>query len=80
MMQNPVSDQSFMDMPLLRIADVKTDIRSMFVGFVFQLATELKNILFKFPLELFYVTFISFIAFESIPCRKEILRRNYFFK
>ena len=80
MMQNSVPDQSFMYVSLFRIADVEAGIWPVLVGFVFQLATEPKDILFKVPLKLLHVMSVSLIAFENVPCRKEILRRNYFFK
>lgn len=68
MMQNPIPNQSFMDVPLLRIMDVKADIWSVLIGFIAQFATKLKYILFEMPFESPHITFISFVAFESVPC------------
>jgi len=51
MVQDPVSDSRLVNVPPLRIVDIKTLIRTMSIGLVFQFPVKLKNILFQIFLE-----------------------------
>ena len=78
MVQNPVTDGSFMDMPLFRIADIKAAVRPVPVGPVPQIPIKLKDIGFQMPLKQAHISFISLTLFELLPSCKQVLRRNNF--
>jgi len=76
-MQNPVADSRFVNMPLLRIADIETVIWAMAIGFIFQIAMQLKKISLKVPLELRDIQLVALVFFKNFPCIEEILHRYY---
>jgi hypothetical protein len=75
-MQHPISDIRFMDMALLRIADIKAVVTAMAVGSAFQTTMKLKNILFEIPLKIHDISFIPLVPLKTFPRLKEIFRRN----
>ena len=76
MMQNTVANSRFMNVTLFRIVDVKAVIRTMTVGFVFQIPMKLKKVFLKMSLKFRYVRFVAFIRFECLPSLKEIFWGN----
>lgn len=59
------------------VVNPKTIVGSVFICFVAQVATQLKNILLDFLLKLGNVRLIPLVALEHLPCRKESLCGNY---
>ncbi len=66
--QHPVPHRRFVDVPLLRVADVEALVRAVLVGLVFQLAVEAEDVLLKMPLEPHDIGLIPFSPLEGIPC------------
>ena len=79
-MQHAVAHRGFVYMSALRIGDEEAGIGAMLVSFVTQIAVQLKNMLLNFLLEIHYVYFISLIAFEYVPRRKQMLGRGHVLK
>src|SRR6266481_524486 len=74
-MKNSVAHIGFMDMTLLRIADIEAVIRAVAVRSVFEVAVKLKNILLEIPLEFRDIRLLAFVRLERFPRFEEILRR-----
>lgn len=68
MMQYAVADSGLVNMSLLWVLNIKTGIRAMLVGLVFELAVKLEDILFEVPFERQHVPLVSFAALKDIPC------------
>ena len=67
MMQNAVANFCLVNVPLFRIANIKTGIRSVLVCFISKIAVELKDVFLDVPLETDHVPLVSFIALKGIP-------------
>jgi len=67
MVQYAVADSCLVNMPLFRIANIKTGIQAMPVCFILELPVQLKDILLKMPLELHYIRLLPLVAFKSLP-------------
>lgn len=70
MVQNPISDSSFMNMPKLRISNIKTFVISMSVNLRFDISAQLKNILFKIFLKEQYISLATFSFPKLSPSQK----------
>ncbi len=70
MVQNAISHARLMDMPQLRVLDVKVGVRSMPISLIAQTTVKAENILFKFFLKGEYVLLHALSALEFVPCRK----------
>ena len=70
--QYPISNRGFMDMPRLRISNPKTAIRPVLIFLGLQIMMQIKDIFFEFPLKSLHILTITFIAFEGIPSGKKI--------
>ena len=73
MVQNPVAHRCFMDMSPLRVVYVKANICSMHVCLVFQIAVQLKDVLFEIFLKQQDVFFVPLATPKFIPCQKQVL-------
>lgn len=78
MVQNPVADGGFVNMPLLGITDIKAPIRPMAIYTIAQIPVKLEYIRFQMPLESGDVNFVPFARFEIFPSGKKVLWCNYF--
>lgn len=73
-MEQPIPNHSFVNMPLLGILNIEAFVGTMLVGFVFQFTMEPENVFFKVPLKSKDIGFISLVRTEFIPGRKKIFR------
>jgi len=69
-----VADGRFVNMPQLRIANIKIDILAMPISFMHQIAMELKNIIAETPFKKLDIGFFPLSAFEIVPRLEKILR------
>lgn len=76
-MQNPIPDSRFMDMPLLRVADIKPFIRSVLIRLIFQFAMQAKNILLAIHLKFHHIQLLALVAAEHFPSGKQVLGRDH---
>ena len=80
MMQNAVSDSSFVNVSTLWIINIKTSLSTMLVGLIFQVSRKVENILFKVLLEGLNINFLSLVGLEFFPSTKQVLRFDNFIK
>jgi hypothetical protein len=73
---DPVSDGGFMDMPQLRITNIKIDILAVSISFMDQIAMKLKNIIPETPFKKLDIVFFTLPAFKLVPCFEKILYRD----
>jgi hypothetical protein len=76
-MQNTVSHYRLVYSATLGIVNPKAIVGAVLIGFVPQVATQLKDVLFDLLFKLGNIGFIPLVAFENFPCRKEVLCGNY---
>jgi len=76
-MQHPVAHRRLVYPAALRVMNPKSVIWPVLVGFVVQVAAQLKNMLLDFLLKLGNVRLIPLVTLEHFPCRKEVLCGNY---
>jgi hypothetical protein len=69
-----------MDMSALGVIDKEVTIAAMFVGLVFQVSAQFKNVLLEILLKRHHVFFASLATFELVPCQKQILWVDNFCK
>jgi hypothetical protein len=69
-----VADGGFMDMPQLRITNVKIDILAVSISFMDQIAMKLKNFITETPFKKLDIGLLPFPAFEIVPRLEKILR------
>lgn len=79
-MEQSVTNRSFVNMTTLWIVDEKRKISSMIVGTAFQVLMQLENVVFEIYLELSYIIFIGFFFFKFRPSVEQVFQRNYFLK
>src|SRR3989344_883727 len=72
-MQDAVPHRRLVYPAALRIVHPKSVIRPVLVCFVAQVAAQLKNMLFDLLLKLDNIRLVPLVAFEHLPCRKEVL-------
>ena len=67
-MNNAISNPCFMNMTHLRIADIKTDILSMFVPFILKITMEAKKIVLESQLKYLNIAFLALPPlFKFVP-------------
>jgi len=66
-MDDAISNFGFMNMAYLRIANIKTDILSVFVSFILKIAVEAKEIIFKSQFKLLNISLCALSLFKPIP-------------
>lgn len=76
--EQPVTNRSFVDMTTLRIVDIKRKVSAMIVGTVFQVLMQLENMIFEVYLELGHIFFVGFFFFKFRPSVEQVFQRNYF--
>jgi hypothetical protein len=74
-MQDAVADFGFVDVPLLRIMDVKAVITAVAVGLILQIPMELEKVLLDMPLEFGNIRLVFLVRLERFPCREKIFHR-----
>ncbi len=60
-MQYPITDKSFVNMALFRIMNIKTGIRTVFVGFIFQFTIKRKNMFLQIPFKYLHIGLLPLI-------------------
>lgn len=76
-MEDSVSNSGFVDMPLFRVGNVETTVRSVFVRFIFQISVECENVLLQIPLKLQDILFLALVSAKSFPSDKQAFGGNY---
>lgn len=77
-MEQPVTNRSFMNMTALWIVNEKREISAMIVGTAFQVLMKLENMIFEIYLELSHIVFVGFFLFKFRPSVEQVFQRNYF--
>jgi len=73
MVEEAVHYRSFMDMTAFRIVDEKREVAAMFVGLMFKIFMQRKNMVFKIDLEFSYIAFVAFLLLELRPSVEQVL-------
>src|SRR3989338_2041401 len=77
MVQNAVSDSSFVNPPNLWVMNPKPIIRSVFVISILQIPVKVKDVLFQIKLKINDIKFVFLVGLENIPCTEQSSGRNY---
>lgn len=80
MMEKPIANRGLMDMAAFRIVNEKGEITAVFVGPVFEIVMQRKNVVFEINLEFRHVVFVGLFLLEFRPSVEQVLQRNYFIK
>ena len=80
MMNDPISNGGFINMPFLWVANVKISIISVFVLLAHQIPPELKDVLLQILFEFQNVWLFGFANLKFLPCQKQVFNINNFIK
>ncbi len=79
-MEQSITNRSFVNMTPFRIADEKRKISTVLVDVIFQVLIQLENMIFEIYLKLRHVAFVGFSSLKFRPSVEQVLQENYFFK
>jgi hypothetical protein len=78
--QHSIAHRRFVDVPELRVGDIKGGVRAVFVCFVSEVAMQLKNVLLQFFFKLHDIVLAPLVLLELVPCIEQVLDRGHVFK
>jgi len=73
-MDDPIANSGFVDMPQLRIADIKIDVLAVPISFMDQIAMKLENIVPETSFKKLDISFAPLALLEIVPRFEKIFR------
>ena len=79
-MEDPVTDACLVNMPPLRVTDIKTYVWPVNISLFRKFSVQLKNVVFEMEFKKRNLTFLAFSSFKLVPRREQICYTYYIMK